>query len=174
VESDLSKQKESNKELEGTITNLKENLSKKELKISQLHEQLEEKESQTNLAIKQYDGLKETIKRLEEENDTLSKRYADIEGRILQEKEKFVELMNKMNTENEGLKKKIEMLAELNKQEKKRFIWSAKGSTKGSDDKLVADNAQTNNRKFGGAGVVVPTSISQKIFAHQRQTTCLR
>lgn len=139
---------------------------------------MEESKSQTNLAEKQYDGLKTNIQRLQEENERLTKQYDEIESRILQEKEKFVELMNKMNTENEELKKKIEMLTELNQQEKKRFMWSAGGSgkkNKGGDDvNLAGDGLQNSgNRKFGGSGVIVPTSVSHRIGAHQRQITCV-
>lgn len=176
VESQLSKQKESNHELEKTITTLKEHISKKELNIDQLNEQLEDAQKNTKLAEKQYDGLKDTIRRFEEENETLTKQYEEMEGRILSEKEKFVDLMNKMNVENEELKKKIEMLTELNKQEKRRFIWSAK--QKSTDDILNDSNSDSmkrqSSRRFGSMGVVVPSVISQKVIAHQLQATCLR
>ena len=85
--------------------------------------------------------------------------------------------MNKMNTENEELKKKIEMLTELNKQEKSRFIWSAKKKKSIGDNDEVnieSDESKANNRKFGSSGVIIPSTISQKIAAHQGQATCLR
>ncbi len=178
AEADLEKEKESNKELQSTIQNLKEQIAKQDTNMIQLKEQCEDANKQTKLAEKQYDGLKVTIQRLQNENDTLQKNYSEIEGRILQEKEKFVDLMNKMNKENEELQKKIDMLTELNKQEKKRFIWSAKGgngeSTGEDDVNLAGGSGNKSTRMFGGAGVVVPTSIKQKIMAHQRQTTSLR
>lgn len=182
IESDLSKQNETNHKLDKTIQLLKENITQKETKISQLQDKITTTNTQANLITKQYDGLKTTIERLQNENETLSTQYNDMENRILKDKETFIELMNKMNTENEGLIKQIEMLTELNKQEKRRFIWSAKkkdgnvDSTSGSIA-VVADNktANSSSRKFGGGpSVVVPTSISQKIVAHQRQTTSLR
>ena len=182
IESQLSKQKETNKELDGTILALNKHLTKKDLKISQLDEQLTEAQSQTKLAEKQYDGLKETIRRLQEDNDTCKKQYEEIEGRIMTEKEKSVDLMNKMNGENEELKKKIEMLTQLNQQEKKRFLWSAKGhhhnikNKKGGVENVNLDDEESeqSNRKFGTSGVVVPSKILQRISAHQRQATSLR
>ena len=137
---------------------------------------MDDAQSHTKLAEKQYDGLKENIRRLEEENDSLSKQYEEIEGRILQEKEKFVDLLNKMNTENEELKKKIEMLTDLNKQEKRRFIWSAKknSTTDGADNDANSGSNEQSSRRFGSLGIVVPSTISQKVIAHQLQATCLR
>jgi len=177
AEADLAKEKDKSKELQSTIENLKEHITKKETKMNQLQEQCEDAQKQTKLAEKQYDGLKETIQRLQSDNDTLQKNYDEIEGRILQEKEKFVELMNKMNKDNEELQKKIDMLTELNMQEKKRFIWSAKGDKgdgSGDGDVNLADGGNNSSRMFGGAGVVVPTSIKQRIMAHMRQATSLR
>ena len=172
----MVKQNDVNKELEGTITNLKDEITKRVLKESQLHDQLEDAQSRAKLAEIQYDGLKENVRRLQEENDDLTKRYEEIEGRILQEKEKFAELMNKMNSENEELKKKIEMLTELNKQEKNRFIWSARGKNSNSNDDGGNEDSDgiKRNRQFGGSGVVVPSSLATKIAAHQRQATSLR
>jgi autophagy-related protein 16 len=182
IESDLSKQNERNHKLDKTIQLLKDNITQKETKISQLQDKITATNTQANLITKQYDGFKTTIERLQNENETLSTQYNDIENRILRDKETFIEMMNKMNTENERLIKQIEMLTELNKQEKKRFIWSAKkkdvnvDGTSGSIA-VLADNetANSRSRKFGGGpSVIVPTSISQKIVAHQRQTTSLR
>lgn len=170
----MAKEKESTKELEGIITNLKDDIQKKELTISQLNEKLESAQSTAHLAEKQYDGLKENVRRLQDENETLTKRYEEIEGRVLQEQEKFADLVNTMNAENEELVKKIEMLTELNKQEKKRFIWSAKSKSKSQDDDDSDSDDKKTNRKFGSAGIVVPTKILHKIVAHQGQTTSLR
>ncbi len=148
-------------------------MSKKEIKVEQLNEQLEEAKRQTSLAEKQFNGLQETNQRLIEEGDVMKKRYDEIEGRILQEKEKFVELMNKMNTENEELKKKIEMLTKLNQQEKKRFMWSAGKKQSDENVNLAEEGLQSGNRKFGETGVVIPTTVSHSIGAHQRQITCV-
>ena len=146
-----------------------------ELKINQLKEQLQEAEKQKKLAEIQFNGLKETIKRLQDENDSFNKKYEELEMRVLHDKENFVEIMNKMNIENEELKKKVEMLTLLNKEEKRRFMWSAKG-TKGSDtgDVNLQNEGNDSTRVFGGTGVVIPSSVSQRIIAHQRQMTSVR
>jgi len=152
---------------------MNENRDLEEAKINKLKEQLQDAEKEKKLAEIQYDGLKDTITRLQEENESLNKNYGELEMRVLHDKENFVELMNKMNIENEELKKKIEMLMQLNKQEKKRFMWSAKAK-EGGDAGDVNLKGEGNVRAFGGSGIVLPSSVSQRIVAHQRQTTSVR
>ena len=170
--SKLSKETEKNKDLEGTVKNLKEEVEKQEAMIDKLNTDLKEAWSQTSLAEKQYDGLKETIRRLQDENEKLTKSNDDLVNRIVQEKEKSVEEMNSMMQINEDLKKKLDMLSALQKQEKKKFLWSAIGVKSKANDDL--SSKETTSRKFGSHGIVVPSAIKAVVKAHLTPITCIR
>jgi predicted nucleic acid-binding Zn-ribbon protein len=170
--SKLSKETDKNKALELTVTNMKEEVEKQEEMIDRLNKDLKEAWSQTSLAEKQYDGLKETIRRLQNENEELTKSNDEFVNRIVQEKEKSVEEMNSMMQLNEEMKKKIDMLSAVQKQEKKKFLWSAIGVQ--SKQKKEPAVEEKNTRKFGAHGVIVPTAPKTAVRAHQTPITCMR
>ena len=170
--SKLSKETDKNTDLEATVKNLKEEVEKQEEMIDRLNKDLKEAWSQTALAEKQYDGLKETIRRLQDENEKLTKSNDELVGRIVQEKEKSVEEMNSMMQLNEEMKKKIDMLSAVQKQEKKKFLWSALSLQ--SKEKSNPTAEETSTRKFGTHGIVVPSAPKAAVRAHLTQIICMR
>ena len=175
---ELSTQNEQAQEHVKSIGDLEQELQQKDVVIERITTELRESNHHSNLAQKQYDGLKENIERLQEENDSLKKSNDNFVNRIVQEKEKYMEEMMNMTELYEKANKKIEMLNELQEQEKKRFTWKRKSAID-PDKKLSPhpsdgdDNA--NGRRFGGgAGTVLPSGIKHRITAHPCQATCVR
>jgi autophagy-related protein 16 len=172
VSQDLSEQIQLNQKKENTIDTLLEELKQKDVVIERITIELRESNANAKLAEQQYDGLKSTIDRLQEDNDKLTKSNDEFVNRIMQEKEKYMEEMNKMTVLYEHANKKIGMLQNLQEQEKKRFTWkSKKSSVESSDD---SNTSQSNARKFGSMGVVIPSGVKQSISAHRSQATCVR
>ena len=157
---------------EKTIQTLLEELKQKDVVIEKITVELRESNAKTEAAEQQYEGLKKTIVRLQEENDTLVKSNDELVKRIVQEKEKYMEEMSKMMDMNEKANKKIAMLQQLQEQEKKRFTWKNKKSpTETSTD---SNATQSDGRKFGSVGVVLPSGLKQSVSAHRSQAICVR
>lgn len=174
----LSNQSEENERSLKTIKTVRQEMAQKDVVIERITTELRESTNHSTLAEKQYDGLKETIQRLQDDNDQLSKSNEDLVNRIVQEKEKSMKEMTKLMILNEQANTKIEMLNKLQEQEKKRFTWRSKSSKTKDDNSsasVILDDKNQNGRKFGGvAGVFPPSGIKHRIVAHPCQATCVR
>jgi len=165
---ELSKQVDLNKVQDTTIISLKGEISRQEGVIHKLTDELQDAISNRKLAEKQYTGLKDNIRRLQEENDEVSKTNDELMTRVMSEKEKSADEMNAMTDMITQLKDKNEMLESVNKTGK----WMKWGTTaKETVEKVVE---QSSDRKFGGAGIVAPSVVKLRINAHQSQATCVR
>jgi len=165
---ELSKQLDLNRFQEKTIESLRGEVSRQEGIILKITDEMQDAVTNRKLAEKQYIGLKDNIRRLQEENDSLSKTSDELVNRIMSEKEKSAEEMNKMIDIIQQQKDKIEMLESVNKTGK----WMKWGSTK--DTPTEPPSSQISERKFGVTGSIAPTVIKARIRAHQSQATCLR
>lgn len=177
VTEQLSKQSEENKQLEKKIQCLEEELAQKDMIVEKLTNEVHETTNNLKLAEKQYDGLKDTIKRLQEEKESLTKSNDELVSRIVSEKEKYMEEMNEMTKMYEQANQKIEMLNNLHEQERKRFMWTNKPSTSSTTDNESQDTSNSSAQKgrlFGGSGIVLPSEIKHKIAAHPCQVTSVR
>ncbi|CAB9506663.1 related protein 16-1 [Seminavis robusta] len=175
---DLSDMKDLNQAQESTITNLKKENDRKEKAIEHLTEQLNDAQARTKLAEQQYVGLKETIRSLQKENDDLKKENSTIESRLVQDKGKMSDEMNVLTEMVDSLKREVDMLRSLKKQEEKRKSggWFGRSSTSDKDtkDKSKESDAEKNSRKFGMLGVIVPSGPKQVIHAHTAEATSVR
>ncbi len=170
-----------NQKKEKTIDSLLEELKQKDVVIERITNELRETTANAKAAEQQYDGLKGTITRLQHDNEELTKSNEELVKRIVTEKEKYMEEMNKMTNMYDAANKKIEMLQQLQEQEKKRFTWkspksylSPGGTTQDSSSASTDPDSHTQGRKFGSMGVLIPSTIQQSIPAHRSQITCLR
>ena len=120
VANELAELKDTNAENLKTIQTMKEEQSRTDKMITQLNAELTDAKSTANLAEKQYEGLKDTIRTLQEENDELKRTNSDLVNRVVSEKEKSIDEINKMNESCERLQKEVEMLREYQKQQEKR------------------------------------------------------
>ena len=66
-----------------SIGDLEQELQQKDVVIERITTELRESNHHSNLAQKQYDGLKENIERLQEENDSLKKSNDNFVNRIV-------------------------------------------------------------------------------------------
>ena len=157
-------------------------MKQKDVVIERITNELRDTSSRAKLADQQYDGLKETITRLQQENEQLTQSNDELVNRIVKEKENYMEEMMKMTNLYEQANTKIAMLNKLQEQEKKRFIWSKGkksdmdlsegGGGGGGDDE---SSSSPNARKFGGgAGVVLPSGVKHRVAAHPSQATSVR
>ena len=171
VINELSEQKGRNQKQDNVIQKLLEELKQKDVVIERITNELRESNSNARSAEQQYDGLKNNVNRLQENNECLTKSNDELVKRIVQEKEKYMEQIFKMNENEARLNQKIEMLLTLKEQEKKRFTWTSK---KPSEDLSDPTGTQSSGRQFGAGGVIVPSNVKHRIAAHTSQITCVR
>ena len=171
VINELSEQKGRNQKQDNVIQKLLEELKQKDVVIERITNELRESNSNARSAEQQYDGLKNNVNRLQENNECLTKSNDELVKRIVQEKEKYMEQIFKMNENEARLNQKIEMLLTLKEQEKKRFTWTSK---KPSENLSDPTGTQSSGRQFGAGGVIVPSNVNHRISAYTSQITCVR
>lgn len=163
---------------EKTILRLEESKLQSERVIEHLQNEVENATSNSKLAEQQFDGLKKTIRSLQEENDKLQKENREFETRLVSDKEKMVNEMNDLSETVEKLKKENEMLRSYQTQELKQSSWSIFGLVKSSESKDVSKSAndpKSDTRKWGNFGVVAPSTPKHVINSHSgKEGTCVR
>jgi autophagy-related protein 16 len=169
---DLSDMKDLSTAQEMTIANLREENKGAERAIEHLTNELSEAKSRTDLAEKQYDGLKKTIRSLQIENDHLKKESRIIEQRVVTEKGKTVDEVNILTEMVNSLKREVDMLRAYNK-----GSWFSKKVSKekaDNEDKQIVAKGQDSGRKWGTLGTVLPSAPKQTIDAHTMDGTCVK
>ena len=185
VANELAELKDTNAEHLKTIQTMKEEQSRTEKMITQLNAELTDAKSTANLAEKQYEGLKDTIRTLQEENDELKRANSDLVNRVVSEKEKSIDEINKMNESCERLQKEVEMLREYQKQQEKRARGGWRRNKGGgldiggdgeaeSTSPSASDDKTQGTRQFGSIGVVVPSQPLHVLQAHGQEATAIR
>jgi len=189
---------------ERTISELKDEDERQERAIEHLTTQVSDSEQRANLAEQQCIGLKDTIRIIQEESESLKKKNIQLETRLIEEKNRLSSEVNNLNEMVEHLRKEGEMLQSLKKQEEKRRSWFGFASS-GSEDAIVkittkktekypaVESSQTSKRpsipasfeKDGRSNtdgvkgdipvsVVVPSEPKHIIQAHRQETACVR
>ncbi|GKY97577.1 hypothetical protein MPSEU_000716200 [Mayamaea pseudoterrestris] len=139
--------------------------------VIHLQDQVKEAQRATLLAVKQYDGLKVTIRQLQKENDSLQKENYTLEFRLVDDKRLLGDELNTLTETIESLKREVDMLRSLKAQEEQR----SRGSFGGTNPaQAESKTAQDDGRQIGDFGVIVPNEIKLNIFAHAMEGTCLR
>merc|ERR1712238_488232 len=93
VTQDLIEQRDINSAKDATISNLRKENSQQEDEIVRLENDLQEARSHSQLAEKQYSGLKDTIKDLQETNDSLTKENRTVVNSIVTNKQAMMDQM---------------------------------------------------------------------------------
>jgi autophagy-related protein 16 len=177
---DLAELKDLYAAQEKTILRFEEAKLQSDRLIEHLQNEAENATSNAKLAEQQFDGLKKTIRSLQEENDKLQKEIREYESRFVSEKEKMVHETNSLSQMMEKLKKENEMLRSYQTQETKQSSWSLFGLGKlTSESKDAAKSAneppKNDTRKWGNFGVVVPTTPKHIVSSHSgKEGTCVR
>jgi hypothetical protein len=165
---------------EKTIVRFEEAKLQSDRLIKHLQNEVENATSNAKLAEQQFDGLKKTIRNLQEENDKLQKENRAYESRFVSEKEKIIHEMNALSETMEKFKKENEMLRSYQTQESKQSSWSLFGLGKSSSEskdaaKSANEPPKTDTRKWGNFGVVVPTTPKHIVSSHPgKEGTCVR
>ena len=149
-----------------------------------LTNELEESKSRTRLAEAQFDGLKDAIRSLQDDNEektTLNERLLDS---TVAEKEKWAEQFNNMNDMVEKLQKEVTMLRSLSKVEKSWFGLPRRGDKAllaasidaggGDDSKPNNSESESSGRQWGAVGTVLPSQPQFTIKAHKDDASCVR
>ena len=178
VARELASSKDIVKSLEETIKKMEEESVRKERAVEHLTIEVKDAKSRTKLAEQQYVGLKDTIRVLQEENDSVKKENRLLEARIISDKETMVAEMNKLSEMCERLKKEADMLRSLKSDEDKRKSWFGLSTTSTKSSTLNNETNQSENihsRKFDPTiQVVVPTKLRQQVTAHTAEASCVR
>jgi len=172
---ELASAKDLNTSQEATISILKHENARNENVIEHITNELDEAKNSRRLAELQYEGLKETIRTLQEENDSLKKENRQLIDRMVSGKEQTSDEINILNVMVEHLKKEVDMLRTLKIQDEKRRIWFGKSAVFESENGTEAlEKGPPSSRKFGSIGTVVPQSPKYKIEAHKGEATSVR
>lgn len=174
IQKELAEMKDLTMTQERTIANLKAENERSEKAIEHLTNEVISAKSDKKLAEQQYEGLKTTIRSLQEDNDELQRENRELETRLVTDKSKMVDEMNKLTDMVDSLKKEVEMLRSYQKQETKHKSWFGsvlKGKTQETKE---GEDKQEDSRKWGNFDVVVPSCPKQIIKAHKVEGTCLR
>lgn len=148
------------------IESVQQQLDQANTVIRRLEERLEESESSGKLADQLADGLKSTIRTLQEENDALLKENTMFSERMVSEKVKIVDQMNELTEMVDALKKENELLKKMKKEEKTEGTRALAG--------LVEDSSGTPRRNLGDIGVVLPSEPKFKVAAHTKEGNSIR
>jgi len=168
----LALMKESNGNLEQRIKRLEQNISSKDKAISHLEEKYDDARATTKLAEKQYTGLKETIRSLQQENDVLKVENGKLIDRLVNDKEKTSTEVNVLNEMIDQLKKEVDMLRTLKHQDEKRRSWFGNSSDV-SNENDKPHEGKVSSYSFGTTGSIIPTSVKHTINAHAGDATCV-
>lgn len=175
---EVSDLKDLNTSQEATISNLREENARVEKNITHLNSKLADAESVARLAEKQYMGLKDTIRSLQEENDELKEVNHELVKRTVTEKEGMVDQINKMNEMVEKLQKEVDMLKALQKQEDRRPGWLRKRMVIASPTKEEStskdEEKDNHSRRWGAMGVICPSEPKHIIQAHPQEATAVK
>lgn len=176
---DLSEAKDQNTANATTISKLKEEQAKAEKTIEHLTNECQEANSRAELAEKQYEGLKTTIRVLQTENDDLQKENRQLESRVVTEKSKLLTEVGSLTEMVEALKKERDMLRSLQQQEttkKKSGGWfgGITSSPVKPTDGRPTTIEEDPGRKFGDLKVAVPTAPKFSLAAHSPDGICVR
>jgi autophagy-related protein 16 len=185
---ELSELKDQNTGHTATIANLKQENERAEKGIQHLMNEVAEAASRAELAEKQYDGLKLTIRSLQKENDDIQKENRQLETRMVADKSKLVSEMNNLTDLVESLKRERDMLRSYQKQETKKTpqetkktSWFGSGfSSTASAPKASEGSHQSTpleedpSRKFGDLKIVLPTAVKLAVAAHSQEGVCVR
>mmetsp|Transcript_11655 Transcript_11655/g.24505 ORF Transcript_11655/g.24505 Transcript_11655/m.24505 type:complete len:579 (+) Transcript_11655:49-1785(+) len=177
--SQLNEEKSSH---EATIATLNVEIHRCNEIITHLTNELEESKSRTRLAEAQFDGLKDAIRSLQEENEEKSKLNQRLLDETIAEKEKFAEQFNTMNDTIEKLQKENNMLRSLSKMEKSWFglpkkgiLAGAAGLVGGGDAKSKQEpEEESSERQWGVVGAVVPSQPLFTVKAHRDDAASVR
>jgi WD40 repeat protein len=188
---ELSELKDQQAEKLTTVSKLEEEKARLEKAVNHLTNECNEANSRAELAEKQYEGLKGTIRSLQTENDALQKENRQLETRVVSEKEKVVSEVNSLTELVESLRKERDMLRSLQKQEAKRTTnnnsWFGSASSKtniksplttspnGRSTLTVPIEEEDSTRKFGDLKIVLPSAPKFSLAAHSSaEGICVR
>lgn len=194
---ELSEMIEENTAQTGTIANLQEENTKAEKTIQHLTNECSEANSRAELAEKQYEGLKMTIRALQQENDDLQKENRQLENRVVTEKSKLLSEVGSLTEMVEALRKERDMLRSLQQQQqqrqressvkkqepKKKSSWFGglspsmttltPSSSKPTATRPTTTIEEDPGRKFGDLKAVVPTEPKFSLAAHSSEGICV-
>lgn len=177
-ELDLLKEEKSAQET--IISCLKMELERSNEITTHLQSELENAKMLTRLSERQFDGLKNAIRQLQDENDEKTKLNQRLVENAVAEKEKMAEQFNSMNDMVEKLQKEVEMLRSYNtKSDKGWFRLSNKkedGSSKAAvvvEGSSIIDTTTDQERKWGAFGAVMPSKPLFTIKAHRDDASCV-
>jgi len=179
---------------EVNLSELQKEKEQQERALEHITNKVSDSEQRAKLAEQQYIGLKDTIRILQEENYILKKENRQLEGRMIEEKDRLSSEVNNLNEMLDQLKRETDMLRSLKKQEEKRKSWfglaitTTKDATVGttvktkiSSDKSTwnensnyLDKDSISGRKFGSLSIVPPSEPEKIIQAHRKEATCVR
>lgn len=175
---EISQLKDQNTTNLASIASLKEENARAEKRIEHLTNEYKETTSRAELAEKQYEGLKLTIRNLQKENDDLQKENRQLENRVVTEKSKLLSEMNSLTELVEALKKERDMLRSLQNQETKKKSWFGGGQSSNmrhtSGQPATTTIEEDPSRKFGDMKVVLPTVPKFPLAAHSPDGICVR
>jgi chromosome segregation ATPase len=175
---------------ENTIAKLQEENDQRNHLIQHLQTENRDNQQRTNLAEQQYAGLKDAIRVLQEENDSLQKENRQLEKRLVSEKDNLVNELNNLTEMMEQLKRQAAMSQTLQQQEEKRrkdgwFQLSSSSNVNQSPsitpniaptetETTIADKVHKVEVQRPVVASVVPSKPKHVITAHFKEASCVK
>jgi chromosome segregation ATPase len=175
---------------ENTIAKLQEENDQRNHLIQHLQTENRDNQQRTNLAEQQYAGLKDAIRVLQEENDSLQKENRQLEKRLVSEKDNLVNELNNLTEMMEQLKRQAVMSQTLQQQEEKRrkdgwFQLSSSSNVNQSPsitpniaptetETTIADKVHKVEVQGPVVASVVPSKPKHVITAHFKEAFCVK
>ena len=134
--------------------------------MEHLTTELNDAKSRTKLAEQQYVGLKDTIRILQEENDSVKKENRELETRFVTEKDKLSMEMNKLADVCDSLKRELDMLRGLKQQEEKRKTWfglASTGSKSTAPEKVKVEDLEVREQPLEGGRPVDAVDVRERL-----------
>ncbi|KAG7360971.1 WD repeat-containing protein [Nitzschia inconspicua] len=183
------------------MSKLQEELNKQHRAIDHLTTKNSDNQQRANLAEQQYSGLKDAIRTLQQENDSLKKENRQLESRLVSEKERLSSEMNILTDMVERLKRQAEMAITLQQQEEKRKSSSWFGLSSSNTNSttshtvptptIVTNTSAEQNTLHSTPGLsttntsnmipeqplvaaIVPTEPKKVLSAHYKEASCVR
>ncbi|KAL3908943.1 MAG: hypothetical protein SGILL_008287, partial [Bacillariaceae sp.] len=151
------------KSQEQTMSELQEENEKQKTAIGHLTTQTNDSQQRAKLAEQQYVGLKDAIRVLQEENDSVKKENRELETRLVSEKERLSSEMNNLTDMVERLKRQAEMAQTYQQHEEKR---KSKSSWFGISSATAASSSSSAAKQHA-----VPTPTATVTSPARQQTT---
>lgn len=175
ISKELSSLKEKCTSQDSTISSMQMELGRSNEIIKHLSNELEESKLRARLAENQFDGLKDAIRSLQDENEEKTKLNERLIHDAVAVKEKYMDQFNNMNDTVEKLQSEVNMLRSLSQMNRSWFgLPRCPKNPSATTEDADIEETKSPGRQWGTVGAVLPSQPQFTIQAHKNDASCVR